>query len=526
MYRRSKDARLLSPYRDRPGNKPKPFQSGLLCVLHMNHSKPPAKSATTGQAPAIGSLSGKLLGDFVIEKKIGAGAMGDVYLGKHAQTGAHAAIKLITDRNAADDGFIARFKREIDVLMSLDHQHIARAIGYEIDKTPMFLVMEYIAGPNLAEVLRERSALFEADALTIGMQIARGLAHAYNETGLIHRDIKPMNILIEQQRKGKREGTFMEPQDRVKIIDFGLAKSTDAEDQRLTLTGIVMGTPAYMSPEQIRCDSTMDFHTDMYAVGATMYHLLTGRLPFAGDAPAVIMTGHLTLPVPDPGDLVRSLNPLTRTIVMTAMAKQPRQRYADYRAMINACEKALKALEQAPGTVRLLRKPMVRGGHADATKSAVSSSATETIGFQALPGDKATGRIENKDPKSKGTASHRQAPSVTTSQMFQTTPSVAGGTDALESNKPHTVRQVAKAAPENGSDALRKVLTDKIEKVQTTARFKKNQTRMQALDAEVQRGLPSLATGELPMAQALLALGPVMGLVIIVLALLIFYFTQ
>ncbi len=166
---------------------------------------------------------------------------------------------------------------------------------------------------------------------------------------------------------------------------------------------------------------------------------------------------------------------------------------------------------------------MVRGGKVDATKSSDTSSATDTIGFQALPGDKATGRIENKDPKSKGTASYRQAPSVTTSQMFQTTPSVAGGTDALESKKPHIVRPVAKTTPTNGSDALRKVLTDKIEKVQTTARFKKNQTRMQALDVEVRRGLPSVATGELPMAQALLALGPIMGLLLIVLVLVIWY---
>jgi serine/threonine-protein kinase len=441
----------------------------------MTDPKTTAKFSNSATNRASSSLSGTILGDFIIEKKIGAGAMGDVYLAKQSQTGALVAVKLITDRNAEDQSFIARFKREVDVLMGLDHHYIARAVGYEIEKSPMYLAMEYVAGPNLSDVLQERSALFEIDALTIGMQIARGLAHAYNEAGLIHRDIKPMNILIEQQRKGKREGLFMEPQDKVKIIDFGLAKSTDAEDQRLTLTGIVMGTPAYMSPEQIRSDSTIDFHSDMYAVGASMYHMLTGRIPFAGEAPAIIMSGHLTQPVPDPGDLVPSLNPLTRNIVMTAMAKDPRQRFADYRAMISACEKALKALEQGTGTVRLLRKPMVRGGLKDEGKSAVAANAEETMDFQSLPGDKATGRLENKDPKAKVTHSHRKAPSVTTSKIFKAPPNISGGAEALELKKSQASGQTTRSVPENGSDALRKMLTDKIDKVRTTARFNKNQ---------------------------------------------------
>jgi serine/threonine protein kinase len=492
----------------------------------MNHPKTPSKpsSVVPPDSHVADPMIGTTLGEFIIEKKIGAGAMGEVYLGKHKQTGAAAAIKLITDRNAADDGFIARFKREIDILMGLDHQNIARAIGYEIEKTPMYLAMEYIAGPNLADVLHKRSAMFEEDVLNIGMQIARGLAHAYNEAGLIHRDIKPMNILIEQHRRGEREGNFMEPQDRVKIIDFGLAKSTDGEDQRLTMTGIVMGTPAYMSPEQIRCESTIDFHTDMYAVGASMYHMLTGEVPFKGNAPAVIMTGHLTQPVPDPGDLVRSLNPLTRKLVMTAMAKQPRQRFSDYRAMISACEKALKALAQGPGTVRLLRKPMIRGGINENINP--SAEATEFQDFQALPGDRAADRIDKKDPKAKATDTHRRSPSVTTSQIFKASSNVTGGTEALESKTPLAVRQINPIFPGNGSEALRKIMTDKIEKVRTTARFKKNQTRMQALDIEVRRGLPSLATGERQISEALAANAPAIVLLIIIIALVVIYFAQ
>ena len=454
------------------------------------------RSLSEGVGPPNQNLTGTL-GDFTLVKKIGAGAMGDVYLGKHRTTGESVAIKLITDRHALDENFIKRFKREIDVLLGLNHPNIARAVGYGVDQDRSFLALEYIEGPNLSDELRERGALFEQDVLTIAIHVARGLAHAYNEAGLVHRDIKPMNILVKQQRNGKRNGLFMEEGDKAKIIDFGLAKPTDAEDQSLTMTGFVMGTPAYMSPEQIRCDATLDFHADMYALGATMFHLLTGRIPYPGNAPAVIMTGHLTQPIPDPSVLVPNLNPLTRKIVMTAMAKLPRGRFGDFRAMISACEKALKELTQNPGTVRMLRKPMVRGATpTEGHKQIASPQDEQTMGFQAMPGDREVGRRDKDDPKlKKATVSHTRQASVTTSQIFKANPSV-GGVEALEAKRPELVRPPAKplsVSPTAGSDALRKTMTDKIEKVRTTARLRKNEDRMQALDLEIRRGTAPLA---------------------------------
>jgi serine/threonine protein kinase len=475
----------------------------ILTALGVVKAMANADDSMNTHSPAEGGMGSSnhdltgTLGDFTLVRKIGAGAMGDVYLGKHRMTGEPAAIKLITDRLALDENFIKRFKREINVLLGLNHPNIARAVGYGVDQDRSFLALEYIEGPNLSDELSERGAMFEQDALTIAIHVARGLAHAYNEAGLVHRDIKPMNILVKQQRSGKRTGLFMEEGDKAKIIDFGLAKPTDTDDQSLTMTGFVMGTPAYMSPEQIRCDATLDFHTDMYALGATMFHLLTGRIPYPGNAPAVIMTGHLTQPIPDPGELVLSLNPLTRKIVMTAMAKLPRGRFGDFRAMISACEKALKELTQNPGTVRMLRKPMVRGvtpseGH----KLVAPPQGEQTMGFQAMPGDREVGRRDKDDPKlKKVTVSHTRQASVTTSQMFKANPNV-GGDDALESKRPETVRLQVKPLPVNptaGSDALRKSLTEKIEKVRTTARLRKNENRMQALDLEVRRGSAPLA---------------------------------
>jgi serine/threonine protein kinase len=468
----------------------------VYAMAYADDSMKSPHSSEGEMGPVSQELTGTL-GDFSIIKKIGSGAMGDVYLGKHNTSGELAAIKLITDKLALDENFIRRFKREIDVLLGLNHPNIARAVGYGVDQDRSFLALEYIEGPNLSDELRERGAMFEQDALIIAIHVARGLAHAYNEAGLVHRDIKPMNILVKQQRVGKRTGLFMEDGDKAKIIDFGLAKPTDTDDQSLTMTGFVMGTPAYMSPEQIRCDATLDFHADMYALGATMFHLLTGRIPYPGNAPAVIMTGHLTQPIPDPGELVPSLNPLTRKIVMTAMAKLPRGRFGDFRAMISACEKALKELTQNPGTVRMLRKPMVRGATpTEGNKQVAPPQDEQTMGFQAMPGDKEVGRRDKDDPKlKKATVSQTRQASVTTSQIFKANPSV-GGNDALESNRAESVRLQAKTLPVNptaGSDALRKILTDKVEKVRTTTRLRKNQDRMQALDLEVRRGSAPLA---------------------------------
>lgn len=488
-------------------------------------------------AGASASPRSGFVGDYQLLKKIGAGAMGEVHLARHAVSGEQVALKLITNKHAADEAFIKRFQREAEILTRLDHPNIGRALGYGIDAGRPWLALEYIEGPNLGDVLQERGALFEADVLKLAIQIARGLAYAHTEAGLIHRDIKPANILVSQHRRGDRTGQFMLEGDQAKIIDFGLAKSVDAEDQRLTLTGIVMGTPAYMSPEQIRCDPGLGYHTDLYAVGAAMFHMLTGRIPFPGAAPAIIMTGHLTQPVPDPGTLVPSLNQQTRTLVMTAMAKAQKDRFADYRGLINACEKALKAIGTGDNTIRLLRKPLVRGGTGPGTSSAdVAREASTPVGeatmdFPAMPSDRevrqkiepGTGRTVKRPPmtasQTKGTpASH------STSHVFRA-PQIMPGGNALESrNPPASAPVAAPQSPTAGSDALRGVFTDKIEKAKTTARLRKNQIKMEALDLAFRR--PDAGTARLTFADQLAGLLPALLIFGALAALIIVYALQ
>ncbi len=305
--------------------------------------------------------------------------------------------------------------------------------------------------------------------------------------------------------------------DQVKIIDFGLAKSVDAEDQRLTLTGIVMGTPSYMSPEQIRSDPHLDYHTDVYALGATMFHLLTGRIPYPAAVPAMVMVGHLNLPIPDPGTLVPSLSPLTRQLVMTTMAKSAKDRFVDYRGFINACEKALKALGQGPvGTMRMLRKPMVRSGN-PATPPTGSARPAEDSGDDFVPMgiDRETRSITKRTHKPPSTGAHAlgAAPSSSSTKQY-TSAAMQFGHDPLEARQRSSPLgpgrpAITEPAPRDiGSQALRKAYTDKIEKVKTTRRINRLRAELETVPAAGVSG--TLLAGELPLSSRLLSLSPLL----------------
>jgi serine/threonine protein kinase len=458
----------------------------------------------------------KSVGEFTLVKSIGAGAMGEVYLAEHRTTGARAALKLITNSHAADEAFIQRFNREIAILSGLDHPNIGRAIAFGVEHGHPYLAMEFINGPNLGDVLNERGALFEADVLRLAIQIARGLAYAHTEAGLIHRDIKPANILIAQQAGGDRSASLLAEGDQVKIIDFGLAKSVDAEDQRLTLTGIVMGTPSYMSPEQIRSDPHLDYHTDVYALGATMFHLLTGRIPYPSAVPAMVMVGHLNSPIPDPGALVPSLGQLTRQLVMTAMAKSAKDRFVDYRGFILACEKALKALGQGPvGTMRLLRKPMVRSGN-PATPPTGSDNPAHDSGddFAPMGNDRETRSISKRTHKPPSSGAHAlgAAPSSPSTKMYASV-AMNAGADPLEARPgssagPGRPAISEPASRDIGSQALRKACTDKFEKVKTTRRINRLRAELAMVPVSALGG--TTVAGELPLTSRLSALAPML----------------
>ena len=292
---------------------------------------------------------------FQLLRKIGAGGMGTVFLATHLASKRQVALKTMNARLAEDKDFVERFHREARALEKVRNEHIAEIISCGDTEGTCWLAMEYIEGPSLMSLLKEHRVLPEHYALNLTRQVAEGLDHVWTTAHLIHRDIKPENVLVLRRRNGD---DLFPLSDTAKLIDFGLVKS-NSDDDRLTQTGMTIGTPLYMSPEQVRGE-TLDCRSDIYGLGATLYHLLTGHTPYSGSSPGAIMSAHLTEPVPDPGDRVPSLSKLTRQLVMTAMAKSTEKRYTTFEALIGACNEALAAIDHKSGAIpRLLRKPMV-----------------------------------------------------------------------------------------------------------------------------------------------------------------------
>jgi serine/threonine-protein kinase len=335
------------------------------------------KVLTREQAMDLDSivLNQKHLPNFQLLKKLGSGGMGVVYLARHIATGRTCALKTINARLADDGDFVNRFHRETEALSAVRHDHIAEVIETGEREGHFYLAMEYIDGPSLMSLLKDYHALPELYSLRIVRQLADGLGYVYTAAGLIHRDLKPENVLIVRSRNS--HDLFPED-DIAKLIDFGLVKSMDDKDERLTQTGMTIGTPLYMSPEQVRGEA-LDCRSDIYGLGATLYHLVTGTTPYNGSSPGTIMSAHLTQPIPDPSAKVPSLNPLTRSLIMTAMAKDVGDRFLNYDGLIKTLDKAIAALAgQTAGAPKLLLKPLVLKGAAAAAAARKNQGTDRT----------------------------------------------------------------------------------------------------------------------------------------------------
>ena len=322
-------------------------------------------------------------------KKLGAGGMGTVYLARQADNGRLLAIKTIIARLKEDADFVGRFHRECKMLSGLNHRHIAQVIESGETQGVCFMAMEYVEGPSLATLLKDHKVLPEIYVLQMAKQVTEGLAYVYEKAELVHRDIKPENVLME------RHGDSKEPfplDDVAKLIDFGLVKPVD-DDERLTQTGMTIGTPLYMSPEQIRGER-IDCRSDIYGLGATLYHLLTGVTPFAGTSPGAIMSAHLTQPVPDPQSRVPGLSQRTRDLVMMCMAKKSDERFLSFDGLAKAVTTALEELgEKQTSAPRLLRKPLVLKTTAKKSVEAQASGTPPPSGITSAasePGQFAT----------------------------------------------------------------------------------------------------------------------------------------
>jgi predicted Ser/Thr protein kinase len=251
---------------------------------------------------------------------LGRGGMGEVYRAGHPTLKRAVAIKILPDHSSKNDEAYKRFMREAQTIAGLKHPNIITLhdVG-EQDGKP-FMVMEYIDGKDLSEVIKERGRLPLAEALPILSDIASALDHAH-AGGIIHRDIKPSNVMIE-----KITGTGKDKATRAVLMDFGIAKGY-AVGTRLTQSGMI-GTLDYISPEQIQGAAEVDARADIYSFGVMAYETLTGELPFKHTNPGAMVMAHLMQPPPDPREIVPDLPEDAALAVMRSMSKKPGERFS------------------------------------------------------------------------------------------------------------------------------------------------------------------------------------------------------
>jgi serine/threonine-protein kinase len=267
------------------------------------------------------------LGPFRILRQLGEGGMGSVYLGYHEGQRRHVAIKVLPNELAQNQGYIERFHREARSVAQLDHPNIVRgiAVGRDPATGKYFMVLEYVDGTNCQDLLDRCRRLSVGDAMHIVLQIAYALEHAHSRN-IVHRDIKPDNILLTKSGMAK-------------LADLGLAKRTD-DVSELTATRQGVGTPTYMPYEQALNAKKADGRSDIYALGATLYHLVTGQLPFPGDNP-VLVVEQKGIGTFAPAS---SLNPAVPValdrILAKMMARLPRDRYQTSSELIVALERS------------------------------------------------------------------------------------------------------------------------------------------------------------------------------------------
>jgi serine/threonine protein kinase len=289
----------------------------------------PGGPAST-EASVTGELVGATLsGRYHVTRKIGQGGMGAVYEAKHTAIGGRFAVKVLLDKYAKRDAIVARLKQEAQLATSLDHEHIIRVTDFgSTDDGRTFVVMEFLEGESLAERLARESKMSEQAILRIASQAASALGAAHAK-GIVHRDIKPENVFLIKRKD----------QDFVKIVDFGISKNLRASDEqedqpRLTQTGMVLGTPLYMSPEQARGDEDLDHRVDIYALGVIMYEAATGRVPFSGTNYLSVISQVLNDEPKPVRELRPELSDELEAIVARAMAKKRDDRYPSASAML------------------------------------------------------------------------------------------------------------------------------------------------------------------------------------------------
>ncbi len=407
-------------------------------------SGPRQVQPSDGKQKKGGKEKATVLGDFRLLRKLGQGGMGAVYLAQQISLDRPCALKVMSKDLAAKPGFVERFKREAKAMAKVEHPHAVRCYAVDEAKGLHFVAMELIDGQSMQDWIDQLGKLSVGDALHVTLLCADALSHAHG-MNMIHRDVKPDNILVTS--KGG-----------VKVSDFGLAKVLD-DDMSMTQSGTGLGTPHYMAPEQARNAKHVDHRTDIYALGGTLYHFLTGQTPFKGDTIVDLITAkergsftpakRITPEVPERLDL----------ILDKAMARDPKYRYATMAEFITD----LESLQMASDSLSFINAPdreVVRrsGGGA----SPLSATRAGFGGQTTAP------RTPAVLPSSAEVAARKSAPQLDMTERWYVKHADAHGRPTVSK---WTTAQVLTAMKSNKLDAEARVTRDPQEPFLPFAQF-------------------------------------------------------
>ncbi len=306
-----------------------------------------------------------LLGKYEVQRLLGQGGMGSVWLGRHVMTERQVAIKVLDERFLTNTAVVQRFGREARAASAIQHEGIVEVLDLDMTEEGVpFLVMEFLDGESLAARIERKGKLAEAEVTRLAIQLLDAL-HAAHERGVVHRDLKPDNVyVVPAGRRGER----------VKLLDFGISSKVDEATAKLTVTGSVLGTPHYMSPEQASGEQDLDRRADIYATGVLLYECVVGKVPF--DAPnynrllRTILEGKPASPI-ERGAVI---SPAFEAVILSAMHRQRDQRPATAQALKTAMLEAHQGASDAssPGTL-----PSPRRTPSQSPPSAAMSSPSQ-----------------------------------------------------------------------------------------------------------------------------------------------------
>jgi eukaryotic-like serine/threonine-protein kinase len=294
-------------------------------------------------------MVGDVLSDrYELEELVGTGGMSSVYRAHDRLLDRKVALKVLHEQYAADADYVERFRREARSVAALSHPNIVTVIDRGEHDGRQFIVFEYIEGENLKRLIERRGPAPVATALELGIQIARGLSFAHQQ-GLVHRDVKPQNVLLNGNNEAK-------------VTDFGIARSIDVQ-HGMTQTGTVLGTSDYIAPEQAQ-GQRVDEQTDVYSLGVVLYELLTSEVPFPAENFVAAAMRHINEPPPSIRDKRPDVSPRLEAAIQKAMAKEPTQRFPTMAAFcqeLDAClaesrDAGTQVLRAAPGAQRTHRR--------------------------------------------------------------------------------------------------------------------------------------------------------------------------